>query len=95
MRTAEVDMSEIAPISQQTSETQVQEEQQIQSQSLDQEPQGGDAIDPKAKFSSMNELKTSYPELHKSIVMGIANSIINDMKKHERRFKEIMKESQR
>lgn len=82
-------MSEVSPIAQQ----QVQETQQMEAAS---EPQpSSDELAPDTSFSSMTELKAEYPELYDNMIKGIANSIIEDMKRHQRRFKEIMREASR
>lgn len=82
-------MSEVSPIAQQ----QVQEAQQAE---VVNEPQpSSDEIPSDTHFSSVTELQAEYPELYDNMIKGIANTIIEDMKRHQRRFKEIMREASR
>lgn len=82
-------MSEISPIAQ-------QQTQEIQALEAIAEPQpSSDEVDSNARFSSTSDLKAEYPELYDNLVKGIANNIIEDMKRHQRRFKEVMREASR
>lgn len=48
------------------------------------------------KFSSvsnMNELKERAPDLYKAMMQGLAMNICNEMQKHQKRFKEILRKA--
>lgn len=57
--------------------------------------EGTDEIPADTAFRDLKSLQNEYPELYDSIIMGIANNIINDMKRSQERFKEIMREAKR
>ena len=45
--------------------------------------------------SSMEELKSTAPEVHRMMMEGIATNIVNEMKRRQERIKELMREGRR
>jgi hypothetical protein len=91
-------MSEIIPIN----DGLVQDSQELQNQMMAQEVDNevqikaldqNDRVDLTDKFATYKEFATSYPKLNKAMMDSIANNIINDLKHHQERMKQIMKEN--
>lgn len=47
------------------------------------------------KISSMDDLKRKSPELYKLIMQGIGTTIVNEMREHQEKIKQMMREAQR
>ena len=45
--------------------------------------------------SNMEDLRTKAPTVYKAMMEGIATNIVNEMKDHQTRLKEMMREAQR
>ena len=45
--------------------------------------------------SNMGELQAKAPELYKAMMMGVATNICNEMKDHQEKLKEMMREAER
>lgn len=72
--------------------------QQLQSAQQDQQitpVSSNGTVDMNARFSNYNDFAKTYPELHKAMMNGIANNIISDMKNHQQRMHDLMKEAER
>ncbi len=49
----------------------------------------------KTAFSTMEEIRVHEPELYDAMAKGIAQTIINDLRRHAERLKKLMREGQR
>lgn len=48
----------------------------------------------KQTINSIADLKAKQPELYNMMMQGIANTIINEMRDHQQKLKEIMRKAQ-
>lgn len=71
---------------------QAQEAQQTQATTLT--PTNSTSFDPNEKFSTYTDFAHKYPELHKSTMRSIAESVIGDLRRHQERMKSLQKQSQ-
>jgi hypothetical protein len=49
--------------------------------------------DSKTNFGTMNQLKEKSPKLYNMMLQGIATNMVNELKDHQTRIKEMMREA--